>query len=70
MKSYSILGTAALAVVALAACDDNLPTSTDGDLVPISPTSIEFRFPFSDFVEEVQGVLSTQLGPPTIPYLP
>ena len=23
-----------------------------------------------EFVEEVQGVLSTQLGPPTIPYLP
>ena len=63
------------AVLALAACKDQLPTSVDERLLPVGPVSIEVRLPWSQFAasakvytgfgraEEMgRGVLANQWG--------
>lgn len=42
-------GAALLAVAALTACDDELPTSVDGGLIPVDPVTVEIRIPWSEF---------------------
>lgn len=47
-------GTTLLVLLALAACQDTLPTATDVDQVPVEATTVEVRIPFSDFARDVQ----------------
>ena len=46
-------GAALLAAAALVACDDELPTSVDGDLIPVDPVTVEVRIPWSAFASDL-----------------
>lgn len=59
-------GAALLAAAALVACDDELPTSVDGGLIPVDPVTVEVIVPWSEFASglRVWGGFGTprQLG--------
>ncbi len=47
-------GAALLAAVALTACENQLPTSVDGSLIPVEPVTVEIRIPWSQFGQDVR----------------
>jgi len=38
----------------LLACEETTPTSSDGELIPLQPRTVEFVLPFEEFAEGVQ----------------
>lgn len=44
----------AVGAVFLAGCADEIPTALDEDRIPVSPTTVEVRIPFSEFGRDVQ----------------
>lgn len=45
---------AVLCVLAATACEDELPTAEDGDLLPVSARTVEIRLPFEEFGREAR----------------
>lgn len=44
----------AVGALLLAGCSDEVPTALDEDQIPLSPTTVEVRIPFSEFGRDVQ----------------
>ncbi len=53
MKRYIPAALLTGTVVFSGACEETTPTSTDSGLIPVSPTTVEVRIPFSDFGRDV-----------------
>lgn len=49
MNRSILPGLAALAVLGLAACEEDVPTSVDPDLFPVTPRTVELVLPWSSF---------------------
>ena len=53
MRQASLLGLLALGFWSLLACQEQYPTSEDGDLFPVSPITAQVTLPFEAFAEEM-----------------
>jgi hypothetical protein len=53
-------------LLSIQGCEDAIPTSTDGDLLPVEAVTVELRLPFSEFATDFQlfdGFGSTSILP-------
>lgn len=54
MKRVWMIAGLVTASWGLLACEETTPTSSDGQLIPLQPTTVEFVLPFEEFAEGVQ----------------
>lgn len=56
MRGFSprAYGLALVGAVTFVACQQDLPTASDPDLIPVEVTTVEVRLPFSDFAEALR----------------
>lgn len=63
----------AVGALSLAGCADEIPTALDEDRIPVSPTTVEVRVPFSEFGSNLQTFggygLASELGRQGIAFL-
>lgn len=54
MNRSALLGLLTLAYIPLLACQEELPTANQEELIPLDPVTVEVRLPFAEFAENLR----------------